>query len=287
MIKWKKILIDRSNKIKKITELKNFDVFSKEVETEGYISNENYINKKKFFEFYLKDRYLIWHDHLKGNLNTKDKILSIASGRGINELVLISNNFNITCSDLEIPHCYEISKKLFGDFNYLKLNILKDNIEDKFNSIFCISALYIFSDQEVNKAFKNFYKILENDGTLIIDHGGTQDNAISFFFHEIFLFFEAYIVYYLSKIINKKIGFTFDYNFGYRRKNREIIKLANICGFELVDIKSYDYLTELNRSVLIRKVIEYLPFTKKVFSFVGRSMPYIRMFKFKKIMLKE
>ena len=47
MIKWKKILIDRSNEIKKITELKNFDVFSKEVETEGYISNENYINKNK------------------------------------------------------------------------------------------------------------------------------------------------------------------------------------------------------------------------------------------------
>ena len=54
MIKWKKILIDRSNEIKKITELKNFDVFSKEVESDGYSSNENYINKNKFFEFYLK-----------------------------------------------------------------------------------------------------------------------------------------------------------------------------------------------------------------------------------------
>ena len=287
MIKWKKILIDRSNEIKKITELKNFDVFSKEVESDGYSSNENYINKNKFFEFYLKDRYLIWHNHLKNNLDPQDKILSVASGRGINELALISNNFKITCSDLKIPECFEVSKKLFGDFNYIKLNILEDNIENKYNSIFCISALYIFLDQELSKAFENFYKILENNGILIIDHGGTEDNLISFFFHEIFLFFEAYVVYYLSKIFNKKIGFKFDHNFGYRRKNKEIIKLANKYGFELVDVTSYDYLTELNRSIFIRKIIEYLPFVKKIFLLFGKTMPYIRMFKFKKIVLKE
>jgi len=47
MIKWKKILIDRSNEIKKITELKNFDVFSKEVESDGYFSNEYYAKRRK------------------------------------------------------------------------------------------------------------------------------------------------------------------------------------------------------------------------------------------------
>ena len=137
-------------------------------------------------------------------------------------------------------------------FRWLKTRRICCN---KYNSIFCISALYIFSDQELSKAFENFYKILENNGILIIDHGGTEDNLISFFFHEIFLFFEAYVVYYLSKIFNKKIGFKFDHNFGYRRKNKEIIKLANKYGFELVHVTSYDYLTELNRSIFIRKII--------------------------------
>ena len=42
MIKWKKILIDRSNKITKINKIKNFDDFSGEVEAGGYHPNENY-----------------------------------------------------------------------------------------------------------------------------------------------------------------------------------------------------------------------------------------------------
>ena len=78
------------------------------------------------------------------------------------------------------------------------------------------------------------------------------------------------------------MGFKFDYNFGYRRKNREIIDLLNKFNFKLVKIKEYDYLTEPQRSIIIRKTIEYMPFSKKIFSFLGRNIPYIRFFKFKK-----
>jgi len=63
MIKWKKILVDRSNTITKVNKTKHFDDFSGEVEVGGYHPNENYENKSKFFNVYLKEKYLVWHDY--------------------------------------------------------------------------------------------------------------------------------------------------------------------------------------------------------------------------------
>ena len=88
-----KILIDKSGKITKINKAKNFKDFAEELK--GYNSNQYYKNKNFFFKFYLNERYLIWDNYLKKNLNPKTKTLTIASGRGINELSLISNNFEI------------------------------------------------------------------------------------------------------------------------------------------------------------------------------------------------
>ena len=147
MKKWNKIIIDRSNKITNININKNFRCFSEELG--GYESNEYYKNKKSFFKFYFHSRYLVWFTYLKNNLEPNAKTLSIGSGNGINEVSLISNNFDIICSDLEIPQCYEALKKLFGNFSYLKLDILKDSANDEFDNIFSTSLCYIFSDLDL------------------------------------------------------------------------------------------------------------------------------------------
>ena len=203
MKKWNKIIIDRSNKITKVNKLKNFKDFSEEMG--GYDVNEYYKNKKSFFEFYFRGRYIIWSNYLKSNINPITKTLSISSGNGISEVSLISNNFNIICSDLQIPQCYEASKKLFGHFNYLKLNILKDNISIEFDNIYSISTCYIFSDKNLEKFFINVHKMLKKNGILILDFGGGEDNLTSFFFIDIYLVIEAYLIYYLSKRTLNKI----------------------------------------------------------------------------------
>jgi len=284
MRKYNKMLINRSNKIIKVNKNKNYNDFSQEMG--GYGVNEYYENKETFFKFYYDGkfkRYLIWTDYLKSNLKLDSRTLSIGSGNAVNELNLISSNFNITCSDLEIPQCYEASKKLFGQFTYLKLNILEHSVEEKFDNIYCLSVLYIFSDKDFEKFFINVNKMLESNGTLILEHGACEDNLLDFFFEEIYLVIESYFVYYLSKLFNKKIGFKIDNNFGYKRKNKEIIEFAEKFGFEFISLNEYDYLSELERSVLIRKTIKYLPFTKKFFALLGKNISYIRLFKFKKI----
>ena len=64
---------------------------------------------------------------------------------------------------------------------------------------------------------------------------------------------------------------------------KQIIELANKFRFKLIHVHEYDYLTEFQRSIIIRKIMKYFPFSKKIFTFLGKKIPYIRMFKFKKI----
>lgn len=281
MKKWNKILINKSNKIVKTENVKNFEDYSKEMG--GYEPNDKYENKNFFINSYLKGRYLILDEYLKSNLNPNTKTLSIASGRGINELSLISNNFDIVCSDLEIPSCFEVSKKIFGNFEYIKLNILNDKIENKFDNIFSLSTFYIFSNTELEKIFKNVNHIIKKNGTFILEYPGAEDNLISFFFHEIYLVLEAYLIYFIAKFFRRNIGFNFDKNFGYRRKNIEIVKFVEKFGFKLIDISEYDHITEVKRSFLIKKTIDHFPFTLRFFKILGKNIPYIRMFKFKKV----
>ena len=59
--------------------------------------------------------------------------------------------------------------------------------------------------------------------------------------------------------------------------------IAKKFGFKFVDLNEYDFFTELQRSILIRKIIEYFPPSKFFFRFFGKKIPYIRMLKFKKM----
>ena len=56
------------------------------------------------------------------------------------------------------------------------------------------------------KLLESIFPLLKKDGIFILDLGGSEYNLISFFFHEVYLVIEAYIIYYLSKLLNKKIG---------------------------------------------------------------------------------
>ena len=93
MKKWKKIIINNSNNITKIKNRKNSGDFAEILK--GFLFNEYFQDKNFFFGFYLKGIYLTWDKYLRKNLQANARTLSIASGRGINELSLITDNYNI------------------------------------------------------------------------------------------------------------------------------------------------------------------------------------------------
>ena len=242
MKKWTRMVLDRSGKITKTKTLPNFIKSLSDCN-----SNEHYINKETLLNFYMKrpqrgDKFSAFDIYLKKNLNREEKTLSIGSGRGIVELSLLSNNFNITCSDIFIPPCYESSKKLFGNFDYIKFDILKETAGANYDNIFCFGLYGALTDLELEKFFLNSNKMLKKDGILILEPMLSADNLTCLIFYEIYLFFETYLIYYLSKLFNSNYGIRIDTNTNiYRRKNKEIIKLANEFGFDLLALEENDY----------------------------------------------
>ena len=106
---WNKFFLYKNSKIN--INLKKDKGFSDhEKSSGGYDVNTHYRNKSLFLQKYLTDRHHVYFTFLKKNLLKEYKILSLGSGRCISELLLLDFGYNITCSDLEIPRCYEQSR---------------------------------------------------------------------------------------------------------------------------------------------------------------------------------
>jgi len=81
----------------------------------GYDASKGYDSKEEFFKIYIQEapsRYRYYHEYLKAHLKKGDTIFSIGSGQCANELLLMEEGFDITCSDLE-QACREETMRLF------------------------------------------------------------------------------------------------------------------------------------------------------------------------------
>ena len=287
MRKWeKRFLIRGENKILKEIDGASYYKFSKQMNF--YKADKNaYLSIESFFKKYLIDRYIAYRDFILQSLPISilknGRILSIASGRGINELDLIYNhNAQILLTDLEIPNCLPIQKKLFGEFEYKKLDILKtlnDYEEGSFDAIISVSLIYAFDEKELNIFFKNISYLLKKDGVFILDSSGSPDNFLAYFIHNIYLPIECGIVFGISKIFNLKRSYVIDKNYGYRRNDKEILDVSKAHKLMLVNQKNYMETVDFERSLVVLKLLEIFPNFKNFLKILGAHVPYTRMFK--------
>ena len=70
---------------------------------------------------------------------------------------------------------------------------------------------------------------------------------------------------------------------GYKFTNKELIQVAKKNGFSLVLKKDKDYLSELLRSKILNKIFTKIKIFKYFLILLGYPMPYLRIFKFKKV----
>ena len=280
MRKWYKYFLAKNSNIN-VNHERDQNFFDHERSMGGYNENEYYKNKKLFLEKYLVGRYKLYTTFVRKHLLKKEKILSVGSGRCISELLLLNDGYNITCSDMEIPKCYEASKKIFCNYKYQKLNILRDNLDQKFNSVICFSLIYSFQKKELGIFFEKIYNSLESNGILIFDPGGSEDNFFSLIYDKICLPMENYLVFLLYKLFGRQYVL-FKKHQGYRFTNKEITELAKKNGFELFQIIEGDYQQELYRSILLSFLMRKFPISRSIFEIFGRLIPYTRIFKFKK-----
>ena len=61
------------------------------------------------------------------------------------------------------------------------------------------------------------------------------------------------------------------------------MKIASKNGFELLKVEQSDYYQELKRSKIINFIINKFPKTKIILAIFGKFIPYVRIFKFKRI----
>ena len=91
------------------------------------------------------------------------KILSVASGRCINELQFIDQDYDITCSDLDIPASYELAKKTFKEYKFEVLNILQSHTNEKYNCVLSLGLVYAFSANEFpHKKISNDFAVISS-----------------------------------------------------------------------------------------------------------------------------
>src|SRR3989338_2648986 len=154
----------------------------------GYKADDAYNSKSAFFNKYFLGYHLgrleYYDVFLRKHLKKDWNVLSIASGRCVNELFLIEDGYRITCSDLKVFDSYKETKKLFPKFKFVEHDILKAPAE-KCDAVICLSLIYLFNDDDLFTFFKNVSDSLKIGGHLILDSAGSSDNLLSYLIHNV------------------------------------------------------------------------------------------------------
>lgn len=275
MRKWFKYILNYENNVRFVQ--KN-EAFSDHKKSMFYDSNIGYSSKEEFFKVYFYDgnhRYKIYNNYLRQYLKKEEDILSIGSGRCINELLLIEDGFDIVCSDLGQP-CNEETLRLFPNLKFVKYDIRVFPFETKFDSIISLEMFYLFDKNILSRVFKNVAESLKVGGRFILSPGGAEDSLFSYINDEIIINCETNLLHIVQRLRRRECVVTKRHQ-GYRTKDEEIVSAAEDAGFSLSSLEKADYLTEFGmRSILLGKV------PKRIIAIIGKLIPCVRMFTFVK-----
>jgi hypothetical protein len=242
----------------------------------GYRTDKGFSSKEDFFTTFIKDRkrhYYAYDEYLKENLDKRHKIISIGSGQCIPEISSIEEGFDITCSDIEF-YSKDATLRLFPNVKFLTGDIVSWKHPDKYDCVVCLSVLYVFEKELFCKAVENIYGMLNNDGVLILDVGGTEDNLFVFLLDNFLCRADMYLRKIFKPIFQGKDVVVVKKHHGYRRNNKEIVSMVEKAGFKYVSLDTFEHCIELSRL----KIFEIMP--RSIVSLLGKMCPYIRIFKF-------
>lgn len=252
----------------------------------GYEADEAYHDKaaffRRYFEGFQSGRLIAYEPFLRRNLDTRDDVLSVASGRCALELRLREEGYRIVCSDLGRPDAYNQTVALFPDFEFFELDVMKSAALRQFDAFLCLSLIYLFDQEQLANLFRNAYASLKPGGRFILDSAGSPDNLLSYLIHDYLLRGEAHLKVFAKRLLKGQKTKTAIKEFGWRRTDREIISQAALAGFELVDFEATGFLTEFRRSFFLNRLIDLGNPVEKLFTRLGRQIPYIRLFCFRK-----
>ena len=255
----------------------------------GYAASGEYATKQAFWSKHYRDRYPVWDRFIRKHATKNMRLLSIASGRGINELRLLEDGYQVRCSDLAVPDCHTAACELFGPLESLALNILDAPPVDRYDGIICLSLIYLFDHAALDAFFRNVAAALPVGGRLVLDGAGSEPTVLSTLFLRVFLKWEAWAQYLIRKAasatpLSRFLYTLWEQQAGYRWKRREIIDAAARHDLRLVAHEEHDPVSELNRSPLLAKIVAHPEglAARLLVAALGNRMKYLRLFAFEK-----
>jgi len=239
-----------------------------------------YRNKDVFFKKYLfeSEKKKLYNQLLKKFLHKNDDILSIGSGRCIDELYLIDKGYKITCSDVGDLAAKDATKTLFPMFEYEKINILLQPSNTQCDIVFLMGVAYLFDNKELSCFFENAYRSLRKDGRLILDGAEPGETLRSILFYDVFLPIEVCLKSLILTMVRKKRVYIRKKHHGFRRSDEEIIEIAKSHGFEFVSKEIFKYSGELKSSII--NLLRKCNILNKLIDRI--RIPSIRIFQFDK-----
>ena len=251
---------------------------------QGCEEKDAYVSAESFFDRFRYDRYRHYEKVIDGWVAGR-RVFSVSSGRGINEMLLKEKGFDVTCSDVAIPRCYEEMKELFGEFDYRLFDLMRDTPPAGQDAILWLSSLFIFEREAVEAAFRKLADGLKPGGRLIIDVGGPEASWRTWLYHEVFLMAECYAYLLYHRLIARgeaepwRVARLFH---GHRWRNGEIVEMARKAGLEMQCMYVADYRTELNRSTFLKTERGKSGLVRRLLTALVGGVPYIRVFVFQK-----
>lgn len=224
---------------------------------------------------------------LAAHLQKGARTLSIASGRAANEMRLAEQGYDIVCSDLE-PVCPEPTRALFPGYRFVRWDVLNDAVPaDRFDAVMCLSFVYLLAPAQLDRFFERVSAVLAPGGTFILDSAGAPDSRLANAFHDVVLPIDARLTCAMVNLRARATGRPSRYvvtrkHHGYRYRDDEYVEAGRRHGFALEAVSHMDFENEWTRMYLYRFALSRVPLIKAALLRIGRSMPYVRMFAFRR-----
>jgi SAM-dependent methyltransferase len=228
------------------------------VDTMRY-GNRTYATRNAYLEHYSHR----WIRELRGAIRTflsKDrKVLSIGSGECEFEVPLHLEGFQIVGSDVA-PAALEQVRRLFPEFRTVVLDILKPDLQERFDDVLIPGLDFYFSEDGVRSIFRNAQTLLMPGGRILLVLR-YRDNWITRFIDYVGIPLEYLARNARELLRNSGARYRFKLH-GYRRHPRELIALAQQTGLRFRRLLHAGFGMELSRLHLDR--------FPKVFDWLGR-----------------
>lgn len=141
---------------------------------------------------------------------------------------------------------------------------------------------FLFDDAELDAFFKNANASLTENGYVVLDPGGAENNLFTWTMDNVLVRAESKAITTYKSVISSNAWTVTKNHHGYRWSDKEIIATAQNNGFKLVLQENSDFLSEFTRIITLYKLMNRIGLAKSLAGALGRFMPYARVFLFQK-----